>query len=115
MKKNKPVLIDHEIATRSKYSKKNKVLTVILKVSFTNGNIPFFINIEGEGIFSFSEEIDKKLIKQFSSINCPAIIFPYIRETIADLTRRAGYPPLHMPSVNFVELAKEKKPKKKPK
>ena len=52
MKKNKPVLINHEIATRSKYNKKDKILNVIMKVSFTDGNIPFFINIEGEGIFS---------------------------------------------------------------
>lgn len=109
MKKNKPVLIDHKIGTRSKYSKKNKILNVFLKVTFIDGDIPFFIDIEGEGIFTFKEELDKKLLDQFATINCPAMIFPYIRETIADLTRRAGYPPLHMPAINFVEMAKSKK------
>lgn len=108
-KKKKPVMINHKIAIGRKYSKKNKTLNIYLKVSFNEGNVPFFVNVETEGIFSFKEFPDNKTLNQLSSINCPAIIFPYIRETIADLTRRAGYPPLHMPSINFVEMAKSKK------
>jgi preprotein translocase subunit SecB len=41
------------------------------------------------------------------------IISPYIRETIADLTRSAGFPPLHLNPINFVELAKQTVKEKK--
>ncbi len=34
-------------------------------------------------------------------IGCPNIIFPYARETVADVIQRAGFPPLHLAPVNF--------------
>lgn len=107
-KKKPPFLINPEIAVSSKYSQKKMLLSVFLKVSLNTGNVPFFFEIESESKFSFKEKPDKDIVKQFSTMNCPAIIFPYIRETIADLTRRAGYPPLHLPPINFVELVKNK-------
>ncbi len=107
-KKKPPFMIDPEIAVGSKYSQKKMLLYVFLKVSLNTGDVPFFFEIESESKFSFQEKPDKDIVKQFSTMNCPAIIFPYVRETIADLTRRAGYPPLHLPPINFVELAKNK-------
>ncbi|NSW86690.1 MAG: protein-export chaperone SecB [Syntrophobacteraceae bacterium] len=49
--------------------------------------------------------IQKELRKQYAAVNCPAIIFPYLRETLADLTRRAAFPPLHLPITNFTKFA----------
>ena len=71
-------------------------------------NYPFYFNVTVAGFFQFTEPIDEALRKQYATINCPAILFPYLRETLADLTRRAGFPPLHLPVTNFIKLAKEK-------
>jgi preprotein translocase subunit SecB len=71
------------------------------------GNLPFHFSVTGRGIFSFSKELTEKEIDLFKNINCPAIVFPYIREQVADLTRRSGFPPLHLPPVNFVKMHKE--------
>jgi preprotein translocase subunit SecB len=105
-RKSKGVPINPIIAVGHRYNKTKA--TIFLKVSLVEANCPFSFDIEGEGKFTFSENINTKMADQFLKINCPAIIFPYIRETVADITRRSGYPPLHLPPVNFIELAKEK-------
>ena len=38
------------------------------------------------------------------AIHCPTVLFPYVRETIADATQRAGYPPVHLHPINFEAL-----------
>jgi len=75
--------------------------------------MPFAIFIEGKGIFKFKKTPSEAVLKKVSKINCPAIIFPYVRETIADITRRAGFPPLHLNPVNFVAFAKQSASKRK--
>jgi preprotein translocase subunit SecB len=71
-----------------------------------NPDYPFYFNLKFVGVFDFSALIDENSRRQIASINCPAIIYPYLRETLADLTRRAGFPPLHLPVTNFQKLAK---------
>lgn len=43
----------------------------------------------------------------FPAINAPAIAFPYLRSFLSIFTMQAGYAPVMLPSVNFVELAKK--------
>lgn len=64
-----------------------------------------------EGLFEGSQE--GLPLEQFAQVNAPAILFPYLRETISNLTARSGHPALLLPTVNFVELAhiyREKSP-----
>jgi len=70
-----------------------------------NPDYPFFFDVKYLGIFDFATPIDEDSRRQLASINCPAILYPYLRETLADLTRRAGFPPLHLPVTNFMKLA----------
>ena len=37
-------------------------------------------------------------------IHCPNVLFPYVRETIADAISRAGFPPVHLDPINFETL-----------
>ena len=43
-------------------------------------------------------------IQPVLAIHCPNVLFPYIRETIADAITRAGFPPVHLDSINFEVL-----------
>lgn len=106
-KREEEVTINPEIAGRADYNKETRILQANMKVSLTSGNLPFYLSVEGFGVLTFNKDPDADTLKNVSSINAPAIIFPYIRETIADITRRAGFPPLHLPPVNFVNLAKK--------
>lgn len=109
-KREAEVTISPEIAGRADYNKETRRLQANMKVSLTSGNLPFYLSVEGFGVLTFNKEPDELTLKNVSSINAPAIIFPYIRETIADITRRAGFPPLHLHPVNFVNLAKKAAP-----
>lgn len=40
-------------------------------------------------------------IQPIMGIHCPTVLFPYIRETIADAITRAGFPPVHLDPINF--------------
>lgn len=72
---------------------------------------PFFFDILMIGTFQVVEGTSPDLMEQFAKISCPALMFPYLRETIADITRRAGFPALHLPPINFVKQAKNQREK----
>ena len=99
------VKINPHISRKSEYDEKKRILISYVKVSLTGDEAPFAFTVEGAGHFTFEKKPVKKQLDAVSKINAPAIIYPYIRETIADMTRRAGLPPLHLPPVNFVNLA----------
>ncbi|MBI5588365.1 MAG: protein-export chaperone SecB [Deltaproteobacteria bacterium] len=107
--KGKDVEINTEISSAYKFIKEKKCLSIKIRITLNQGNSPFYFDIESEGVFTFHTNPSKRIIENVTLINGPAIIFPYIRETIADLTRRAGFPPLHIQPVNFVELARQHK------
>lgn len=88
-------------------------LRVSVTASISGSNSPFTLDATMGGLFRFHSEItDAKQVEYIAEINCASIIFPFLRETVADITRRAGYAPLLLPPVNFVEIyQKEHSPK----
>jgi len=64
--------------------------------------IPFTIEVTMAGVFEkfghppYSDE-------QFTSINAPAIIFPFIREHISSIAVKAGIGAILLPPVNFTK------------
>jgi preprotein translocase subunit SecB len=59
------------------------------------------------GFFSVIEGKENMGLKEYSNMNAPAAIFPYIRETIASTTTRAGIPPVVIPPVNLTAIKRE--------
>lgn len=106
--KAKKIPITTSIGIRHEFEKRSKVMDIFLKIEIKDENMPFHFFIEGKGIFKFKDIPNESVLTNVAEINGPAIIFPYIRETVADMTRRAGFPPLHLNPVNFVALAKER-------
>ena len=107
---NQAVEIKHNIAI--KYELKEKLLVVHIIIQTPpidqSENYPFNFLLVVTGFFELKDEIEKSELDKFANINCAAIIFPYLRETLADVTRRSGFPPLHLQPVNFIKLFKEK-------
>ncbi len=60
------------------------------------------------GIFKIASDTPELDKNTFAKINAPAIIFPFIREHLASLSLKAGVPPILIPPINFVKLAKQK-------
>lgn len=58
------------------------------------------------GFFSVIKGQENMGLKEYSELNAPATIFPYIREAIASTTTRAGIPPVIIPPMNLSLLKK---------
>lgn len=90
-----------------RHEKDDKHLKVFLGVIFENPKAPFVFNVRLAGLFEFKRKIDDEDLNYIANVNCAAILYPFIRETVADLTRRSGFPALLLPPLNFVRLHEE--------
>jgi preprotein translocase subunit SecB len=78
------------------------VLTVT--VTARNGDKTLFlVEAAQAGIFTI-RGVPQNQLQPVIAIHCPTVLFPYVRETIADATVRAGYPPVHLAPINFEAL-----------
>lgn len=66
----------------------------------------FLIELEYGGVFLI-ENIDEKQLHPFLMIECPRMIFPFVRRIISDVTRDGGYPPLNLDQIDFVALYRQ--------
>jgi preprotein translocase subunit SecB len=82
------------------------VVSVILSVnSMQNESEVFSIKIKMTGIFT-KEGTPALPEAVFKKINAPAIIYPFMREQVANICLRAGLGNVFLPPVNFVERNK---------
>lgn len=84
-------------------------VTVIMDFDTSIDNKKFISSkIKMLGVFEFGEKLPLSL-DNFANINAPAIIFPFIREHLSNVSMKAGIKPILLPPINFVKLAKDKK------
>lgn len=75
------------------------------KVNFVKEN--YSIDMEMRFFFVADEPITEEFKNSsFPMVNAPAIAFPYLRSFISIFTMQSGFAPVLIPSINFVELAK---------
>ena len=55
------------------------------------------------GLFRI-ENIPEQSLEPFLLVNCPSILFPFVRRLAADLTREGGFPPLLLDPFDFGAL-----------
>ena len=67
----------------------------------------FLIELDQAGIFQM-KNIPTDQIDLLHNIECPNILFPYLREVVSDLTTRAGFLPVVLAPVNFAFLYQQK-------
>lgn len=73
-------------------------LTVTVKLK--DDKSAFVIDLKQAGVFTiqgFSAEERKYIL----ATDCPTILFPYLRETVANVVQRGGFPQLILPPINF--------------
>src|SRR5690606_4559256 len=54
------------------------------------------------GVFRL-RHIPEQALEPFLLINCPALVFPFARRLIADITREGGFPPLLLEPIDFAQ------------
>lgn len=60
------------------------------------------------GLFRF-KNVPPEALEPFVLINCPNLIFPFVRRMVADITREGGFPPLLLDPVDFASLYMQRK------
>ncbi|WP_092483870.1 protein-export chaperone SecB [Candidatus Ichthyocystis hellenicum] len=68
----------------------------------------FIIEVTQAGIFQL-KNIPENYVDTILGVDCPNIIFPYLRESVTDLSTKAGFPPVYMSPVNFQALFEQRK------
>ena len=67
----------------------------------------FLVDLKYAGIFNLIN-IPEDQIEMLLAVHCPAIIFPYARKIIADVTQDGGFQPLMIDPVDFGVLYNKK-------
>jgi preprotein translocase subunit SecB len=75
----------------------NNVVGVIYDLELTYG-----------GLFQI-ENLPEQALEPFLLINCPSLLFPFVRRLVADLTREGGFPPLLLDPIDFAALFMQRK------
>ncbi len=47
------------------------------------------------------ENVPDNMLQPVLLINCPTLVFPFLRRVVADLTREGGFPPLMLDPIDF--------------
>ena len=63
----------------------------------------FVLEIDYVGLF-FIDNVPDAQMHPFLLIECPRMIFPFLRRVVSDVTRDGGFPPLTLENIDFVSL-----------
>jgi preprotein translocase subunit SecB len=86
---------DHQFEVISKYK-----VTSVNKGDKAN---LFLMELEYAGLFHV-EGLPEEQLHAYLLIECPRLLFPFVRRIIADVTRDGGFPPLNVDNVDFLAL-----------
>ena len=92
----RPVQHQYEVFTKVKATSLNKV-----------DNSPLFVlEVDYGGIFHV-EGVPEDQLHPFLMIECPRLLFPFLRRILSDITRDGGFPPLNLDTIDFLQLYRQ--------
>jgi len=71
-----------------------------------NDDTLFLLEVDYGGIFHV-EGVPEEQLHPFLMIECPRLMFPFVRRIISDVTRDGGFPPLNIDTVDFLALYRQ--------
>lgn len=66
----------------------------------------FVLELEYAGLFQI-ENVPNEQLHPFLLIECPRMLFPFVRRIVSDITRDGGFPPLNLDTIDFVTLYRQ--------
>ncbi|MDU9006049.1 protein-export chaperone SecB [Sedimentitalea todarodis] len=87
--------VDHQYEVSIKLNVESKVKE--------SGDPLFLLEIDYAGVFHI-EGVPEEQLHPFLLIECPRMLFPFLRRIVSDVTRDGGYPPLNLENIDFVQL-----------
>lgn len=84
----------------------NENYEVILKLTINadaEDKKVFLLEIDYAGVFHI-ENIPEEQLHPFLMIECPRMLFPFVRQIVRNTTADGGYPPLNVDPIDFMAL-----------
>ncbi|MCF1708217.1 protein-export chaperone SecB [Tabrizicola sp. J26] len=94
--RKRPVDHQYEVINKFRVTSKNKA----------NGESLFLLELEYGGIFHV-EGVPEDQLHPFLLIECPRLLFPFVRRIISDVTRDGGFPALNIDTVDYLALYRQ--------
>ncbi|MBE3638265.1 protein-export chaperone SecB [Mangrovicoccus algicola] len=91
--KKRPADNQYEVQTKFTVTSKNK----------DSDDVLFRMDLDYAGIFLI-EGVPEAQLHPFLMIECPRMIFPFVRRIVSDVTRDGGFPPLNLENVDFMGI-----------
>ena len=94
--RKRPADNQYDVISKYRCTSKNKA----------NGETLFLLEVEYGAIFHV-EGVPEEQLHPFLLIECPRLVFPFVRRIISDVTRDGGFPALNIDTVDFVTLYRQ--------
>lgn len=91
--KKRSVEHQYEVVTKLKIDSKNK----------DDGAHLFIMEMDFVGVFHI-EGVPDEQMHPFLMIECPRMMFPFLRRIVSDVTRDGGFPPLNLENIDWVQI-----------
>ncbi len=91
--KKRPTEHQYEVSVKLKLTSKAKGMDDVL----------FLCELDYCGLFHV-EGVPEDQIHPFLMIECPRMLFPFLRRIVSDITRDGGFPPVNLDNIDFVAL-----------
>ena len=66
----------------------------------------FLLEVDYVGLFNI-EGVAEDQLHPFLLIECPRLLFPFLRRVVSDITRDGGFPPLNLETIDFLALYRQ--------
>jgi len=86
----------YEVVTKYKVTSKNKA----------TGDMLFLLEVDYGSVWHV-EGVPQDQLHPYLLIECPSLMFPFVRRIISDVTRDGGFPPLNIDTVDFMALYRQ--------
>lgn len=114
---NPEIQVNVNIDAKKRTTEKQFDVIVKLRVdskSKNTNNVLFILELDYGGVFQI-ENIPDDQLHPYLLIECPRMLFPFLRRIVSDITRDGGFPPLNLENIDFLKLYRQEIERRKQK
>tara|TARA_B100000941_G_C28432872_1_gene515236 strand:+ start:240 stop:728 length:489 start_codon:yes stop_codon:yes gene_type:complete len=114
---NPEIQVNVNIDAKKRTTDKQFDVIVKLRVdskSKNTNNVLFVLELDYGGVFQI-ENIPDDQLHPYLLIECPRMLFPFLRRIVSDITRDGGFPPLNLENIDFLKLYRQEIDRRKQK
>ncbi|MBI1395483.1 MAG: protein-export chaperone SecB [Betaproteobacteria bacterium] len=90
------------------------VLTATITAKIKDSDKTVFLIEASQGGIFMVKGVPQSDMELVYAITCPTILLPYLRETVSDLSVRAGFPPVFLAPMNFEAIYRQRQEAEQP-